>query len=179
MVETRPRLTESEFMSLPDDGRKYELVGGEVQEAPTNYEHEWIGMRLTELLLESGARRFGDLLGSGLGCRMRNGDIRAPDLSFVRSARAPMGADRRKPLDGAPDLAVEIISPWESRPDMARNVGEYFESGAEQIWQVFPGAREVVVFTGPGESRTLHEADSLDAPELLPGFQCRVADIFA
>jgi Uma2 family endonuclease len=109
---------------------------------------------------------------------MSNGNIRSPDVSYMRGDRLPGGEPPAGFIAGAPDLAIEIISPSENRADMARKVQEYFDSGAEQVWQVFPDTREVVVFTGPDDSRTLRGDDTLAAPDLLPGFSCPVSDIF-
>jgi Uma2 family endonuclease len=177
MLGTLPRLSEEEFLALPDVGRKFELVDGEAREVPTGGRHGDIAVTLI-LLIGVLARRFGRLFDSSTGFRLSHGTIRSPDLAFMRRARLPGGRAPVGLIDGAPDLAVEIISPSEDRADMARKVREYFESGAEQVWQVFPETRQVVVFTAPDESRMLREPDVLDAPALLPGFSCRVSEIF-
>ncbi len=173
------KLTEEEFLALPDTGHKVELVDGEVKEVPTGFAHEDIGMNLTALLLAAGVRKYGRLLGSSLGCRMASGNVRAPDVAFLSKARVPKGLERQKFLDGAPDLAVEVISPSEDHTDMMTKVGEYLESGAKQVWQVFPESRRVVVYRSLDQVFTLEAEDDLDGGDLLPGFRCRVADLFS
>jgi Uma2 family endonuclease len=176
MVETRQRLTEEEFLALPDDGRKYELVDGEAKEVPTFLRHGKIALALAILMAE--LRRFGDLFDSSTGFRMAGGNIRSPDVSFVRKDRLPEDDDLDQFLDGAPDLCVEIISPSEDRHDIYRKLFEYFESGAQEVWHVFPEARRVVVHRSLDDVHTLRENDELESPDLLPGFRCRVRDLF-
>ena len=80
--------------------------------------------------------------------------------------------------DLAPDLCLEIISPSERRGQMARKVQEYFDGGAVQVWHVCPERQQVMVFTSPTEAQTLDADGVLDADGILPGFSCRVADLF-
>ena len=109
---------------------------------------------------------------------MSDGNIRVPDISFARKARLPSGRVPDAFGDVAPDLCVEMISPLEERADMARKVREHFEAGAEQVWHIFPEQQRVVVFTSPTETRTLNADDMLTAGDILPGFSCRVGDLF-
>lgn len=164
-------------MSLPKDGRKFELVDGEATEVPTGWEHDVIGARLIGFLT-SVASSLGYLAGSSAGFRMNDGNIRAPDVSFVRAERAPSGEEARRFFDGAPDLAVEIISPSESRNDIFRKIGEYFEAGAQQVWIVQPMNRTVTVYHSMDRVRTYEPDEELEGGDLLPGFRCAVSDIF-
>ncbi len=77
-----------------------------------------------------------------------------------------------------PDLAIEIISELEDRSDMARKVREYFASGAQQVWQMYPEETRIIVFYSPIETKTLEADDVIDCPEILPGFRCRVSELF-
>jgi len=178
MAVARPPMSEAEFMRLPDDGRKYELVDGEPKEVPTTIEHDVIGANIVAALMPP-ARGRGFVTISQAGFRMRTGNVRAPDVAFTRKERFPGGKPPRSFADAAPDLAIEIISPSEDRADMDRKVQEYFGAGAEQVWHLFPEVEEVRVFTSPSEWITYRAGDELDAGDLLPGFRCRVADLFA
>lgn len=178
MVETRSRpVTEEELMAFPKDGRKFELVDGEAKEVPTGWEHEVVGSRLM-VRLGKIVESLGYLTGSSAGFRMKDGSIRAPDVSFVRAERAPSGEEAKRFFDGAPDLAVEIISPSESRNDIFRKIGEYFESGAQQVWIVQPTNRTVTVYHSMDRVRTYESDETLDGGNLLPGFRCPVSDLF-
>ena len=170
-------ITEEELMRLPRDGRKWEMEDGRLTEVPTSMRHEAIGYNLI-VLLGSFVRGHGFVsLGQG-GFRMKDGNVRAPDVSFTRKERFPGGHAPDTFGDLAADLCVEIISPSERRSQMSRKVREYFSTGAVQVWHVFPERQEVVVFTSPTDMQTLGADGILDAGGILPGFSCRVADLF-
>jgi Uma2 family endonuclease len=170
-------MTEEEFMHLPDDGRKYELVNGEVKAVPTTFEHEVIG---ANLLLKMGphATGRGFLTMSQAGFRMMTGNIRCPDIGFTLKSRLPQGKPVRSFADFAPDLAVEIVSPSESRPDLMTKIAEYFASGAQQVWLLFPEQVRVNLYTSPFDVQILFDEDEITGGELLPGFCCQVKGLF-
>lgn len=178
MALTKTRMTEEEFMSLPDDGRKYELIDGEAKEVPANFEHDVIGMGVGAIIRPF-AKGRGFVAGSQAGFRMTDRNIRCPDVSFTLKENVTGG--RPGPWFGerAPDLCVEIVSPSEDRTDMQRKVGEYFASGAQFVWHMFPETQTIRVFTSPIDSKLLGPTDKIDAGELLPGFTATVADLFA
>jgi len=184
-AEIKPgtRVTEEELLCLPKDGpgnptlAKYELVDGRLREVPTTFTHDAICLNLILLLGPHMKGRGAGTTGQS-GFRMTDGNIRVPDFSFTRKSRLPGGKVPDAFGDLAPDLCVEIISPSEERADMARKVREYFDAGAEQVWHVFPDQQRVVVFTSPAETRTLDAGDTLTAGDILPGFSCRVGDLF-
>jgi Uma2 family endonuclease len=182
-IKAGTRMTEDEFIRLPKDGpgnptaAKYELVDGRLKEVPTEFSHDAIGINLI-LMLGPSARGLGFMSSGQAGFRMADGNVRAPDISYTRKERIPGGRPPRSFGVVAPDLCVEIISPSEKQTDMVRKVREYFDGGAEQVWHVFPERQEVIVFTSPTETRALDTGDTLDVGDLLPGFSCRVGDIF-
>jgi Uma2 family endonuclease len=98
---------------LPKDGRKYELVDGEIRLSPAGARHGRIAVRLTAALLAFvGPKRLGEVFDSSTGYRLPGGNVRSPDASFVatkRLAKVPEGF-----LEVAPDLAVEVLSPDDS-----------------------------------------------------------------
>ena len=170
-------ITEDALMRLPRDGRKWEMEDGRLTEVPTNIKHEEIIFNLA-LLLGPFVRGHGIVtLGQG-GFRMKDGNVRAPDVSYTVKERFPGGHAPDGFGDLAPDLCVEIISPSERPGQMSRKVREYFDGGAVQVWHVFPERQEVTVFSSPTEAQTLDADGVLDAGGLLPGFSCRVGDLF-
>ena len=178
-ADIRPgmEITEDELMRLPRDGRKWELVDGRLTEVPTSIVHEEIIFNLI-VLLTPFVRGHGIVtLGQG-GFRMTNGNVRAPDVSFTRKERFPGGHAPDTFGDLAPDLCVEIISPSEKRADIDRKMREYFDNGAQFVWHVFPERQQVIVFTSPTKTQALSAEDALAAGDLLPGFSCRVGDLF-
>ena len=170
-------MTEEEFMRMPDDGRKYELVDGEAKEVPGGVEHDVIGAHLI-VLLHPFVRGRGFLAGSQAGFRMQSRNIRAPDVSFTLKERFPGGRPPKGFGDIAPDLCIEIISPSEDEKDMARKIVEYFATGAQQVWHLFPESQRATVYRSPTEMTEHQPEEILDGGDLLPGFRCRVADLF-
>ena len=170
------KLTEAEYMRLPDDGRKYELVDGEAQEVPTSVKHDVIGMRLAFSLMPHLSDKA-YFTGAQAGYRMASGNIRVPDVGVIFKQSLPEGKLPDGFGDRAPDLAIEIVSPNEEMPDLMRKVGEYFESGAQEVWLLFPETQRVVRYTAPFETTVLHADDELTTP-LAPDFRVRVRDLF-
>ena len=176
-------MTAEELLRLPTGmGERYELVAGELKTAPAaGMCHGVISANIGSLLVESvRGSQLGTVLAADTGFVLsRNPDIvRAPDAAFVAAARLPAGDLPDGYFRGAPDLAVEVISPWEAAADINRKVTEYFEAGARLVWVVYPDMRQVVVFRSARASVALSADDTLDGGELIPGFACRVADLF-
>src|SRR5258706_1715606 len=118
-VESKPKVwTEADLEALPEDGYTHEVVNGELVMSPkNNWQHGYLCVRLM-FALESFNRehRLGAVFDSSTGFWMANRNCRAPDISFVRKERL-RGLKQSAPsfLQGAPDLAVEILSPSMTR----------------------------------------------------------------
>ncbi|MCY4466154.1 MAG: Uma2 family endonuclease [Chloroflexi bacterium] len=160
-----------------------ELIEGEIVAVPyTNRQH-------SETLSLLAARLVTFVYGNSLG-RVYAGDggfvlerassgrdsVRGVDIAFVNSANAP---DPNVPsvIEGAPDLAIEIISPSNTAADMQLKLFQLFGAGAKLVWVVYPKTRTVQVHTSAG-IRQLRENDILTGGDVLPGFSVKVADIF-
>ena len=142
---------------------------------PPGFEHGRIAGRLTVRIgSHVEARGLGSICAAETGFLLaRKPDtVRAPDLAFLRASRAP-GPDRGY-YPGAPDLAVEALSP-DDRPGVA----EWLEAGARAVWVVDPRSRTVTVHERDLDARVLGEHDVLRGGDLLPGFEMAVADVFA
>ena len=174
---TEKKITEQEFLRLPEDGRKWELVDGEAKEVPAGHKHDILVINIGAML-KPFARGRGFVAGSQAGFRMASGNVRSPDVSFTRKERLPQG----EPANGfegfAPDLAIEIISPSEEPDDRARKVAEYFGAGAEQVWHLFPEMKRVIVYYSPFETATFQSEETLTGGDLLSGFSCVVEALF-
>lgn len=171
-------MTPDEFMRLPDNGWRYELVDGEAKASPLlNF---WYGAIVCHvmLLLGAHARGRGSMTVGKAGFHMANGNIRCPAISFTRAERLTGGRAPDSFGDIAPDLCVEIISPSEDDLDMQRKVQEYFASGAQLVWQIFPETQTLIAYTAPSTAVNHSLDDELTAGDLLPGFRCRVAELF-
>jgi Uma2 family endonuclease len=105
--------------------------------------------------------------------------VRIPDVSFIALARLPHGRVPEGYIDGAPDLAVEIVSPSDRAEDVYGKVREYLEAGTRLVWVVWPRYRAITAYTQDGQIRELRAGDELGGDDVLPGFRVPVAEIFA
>ena len=136
-----------------------------------------LGHFLLEFVLP---RHLGVILGSDGTIRLEPGQIRAPDVAFYRRDRLPLPFDELPPIpDIWPDLAIEVLSPSNTKREMARKLDEYFAAGTELVWYVDPKTETVRVYTEPSEVSTLGRTDSLDGGNVLPGFLLPLDQLFA
>jgi Uma2 family endonuclease len=162
-----------------DDSVRTELDEGElITMPPAGWDHGSHGVNITAMLHNFVKKhRLGRVLSADTGFRLGNETVRAPDVAFVRKDRV----DALKSIGfakGAPDLAVEIFSPSDSVRQLMRKVKQYFAAGCHTVWIVYPGRREIHVLEAGGLDRLLCVGDTLQAPELLPGFSVTVSEIF-
>jgi len=168
--------TEDDLMSLPDAGGKYELVEGELVVVATTLEHEDV---VSNLMLLLGnfvrAHSLGRIYASSLGCWMKSGNLRSPDVSFVAKNRFKE-QDPKRFFRGAPDLAIEILSPSNTVQAMKKKATEYFENGCRLMWIVSPEDRSVTVLRLDGTETIV--TDTLTGEDVVPGFSLVVAELF-
>jgi len=174
-LEQRTDVTvdELEKLSLPFPA---ELYNGKVVYKMPNLAHAMIQNTM--------GRKIGNYLESNpIGVVFSNGNYRlwperkresrAPDVSFILNGRLPENLFRYPAM--APDLAVEILSPDDSFEDVMEKVDEYLLRDVKLVWVVITRTREVLVCTKQSKYGV---RDKLTAPELLPGFELAVKDIF-
>lgn len=145
MAVNQQLMTADELMMMPDDGMRHELVRGELRTMPPGgFEHGCESIVVSDSLSPYVRRRgLGRVAGADTGFWLaREPDtVRAPDLAFVRRERLPTGAARRGYFDGAPDLAVEVISPNDLYTEVDEQVGEWLEHGTQMVLVVNPRRR--------------------------------------
>jgi Uma2 family endonuclease len=103
---------------------------------------------------------------------------RIPDVAFVAATRFPVEGEPEGIWPMAPDLAVEIISPNDLYERVISKVEEYLAGGVRQVWLISPEHKSVTIYHAPTHTTILTETDDLVSEELLPGFRCRIADLF-
>jgi Uma2 family endonuclease len=109
---------------------------------------------------------------------MVTGNIRSPDVSLVLRERLPEGKPPQGFLEGAPDLAIEVLSPNEDWAELGRKLGEYFASGSKEVLLVDPEKHMVTVYKSLTEVRVFYADDEIST-ELLPSFRCKVSELLA
>lgn len=174
--------TDEEFMALPKDGHRYEIVNGElVDMGSSGALHGNLAITLSSALFAVvNAQKLGALFDSSTAFKMKSGNRRSPDISFFAKERLqgmtelPTGF-----LDGAPDLAVEVLSPGNTVEEIHDKLVEYFENGTRLAWIIHPSEHYVLVYRSAQEpDRLLKSVDSLDGEEVIPGFTLPVAELF-
>ena len=105
--------------------------------------------------------------------------VRGPDISFLAIAKIPNTGLPAGYIQGAPDLAVEIVSPGDAASEIQNKVQDYLAYGVQLVWIVYPQQHLVIVYYPDGTSRTLRDTDMLMGEPVIPGFACLVGDIFA
>lgn len=170
--------TEDDLRSTPSDGRKYELVDGEIRVSPGGGRHSAVSLRVAaRLLAYVTEHNKGHAFDSSVGFRLPGGNVRGPDASFVAAGRFPGDAPPDDFTDLAPDLAVEVLSPSERPRHVLDKVGEYLESGVRLVWVIDPRKAKAVVYRSLSEVTELQPSDHLDGEDVLPGFRCRLGDL--
>lgn len=179
---TQARLITAEEFFREYAGQFCELIDGEVvMLTPAGGEHGNIALNVGHLLAGFvKPRRLGKVYGADTGFIIRRDPdtVRAPDAAFIHRDRERSRADSRSFLPGAPDLAVEVVSPGDSRREVHEKALEWLATGTMLVWVVWPDTRQVTVYRPDAEPLTLTEDRELDGGELLPGFRCRIAEFF-
>ena len=182
MTQQKTLMTADQFYDFccRNHGR-YELVKGEVIElSPVNEEHSGIaGHIVTAFNNYSRQRDFGQA-GVEAGYILLSGPdtVRGPDVYF---RLVPRNARRQSVgfLAGAPDIAVEVVSPSNTAAEIERKVAEYLAAGSQRVWVAYPASRSVIVHRAGGTTITYTADDVITDEELLPGFSLPLAEIFS
>jgi Uma2 family endonuclease len=181
---TTEYLSAEEYLLLPDD-EPSELVHGEIRPmSPGTWGHGEVAIRVY-LLLRAFVepRALGRCFPDNIGFRLslpgaKRGVVRSPDAAYTRAERLPAGAVPFDWVPGAPDLAVEVLSPSDTASEVHEKLDEYFGAGCSAVWVIDPRRRTVEVHTPDAPVRRLRESDALDGAPVLPDFRCAVADLF-
>ena len=102
---------------------------------------------------------------------------RKPDAAFVSQAHLP--ENRRQTSPVPPDLAIEVVSPSDKVYDVQEKVFEYLDAGTQMVWVVEPVSKTVTVYRSRNNITILTTDDTLTGENVVEGFRCSVADIFA
>jgi Uma2 family endonuclease len=182
-MATKARLTPDDIFEISDRDHRYELVNGEIiKMPPPNYLHGFVVAQTARRLSDFVDRSRAGAVVAGGGCILelpQDPDrVREPDVAFVSESRFEGGKLPRKYLRGAPDLAVEVISPSDRVVEVEQRVRDLLEAGARMVWVLSPESRTATVYRAAGSARLLNESDDLDGEDILPGFHLPLAEFF-
>ena len=179
-MATHTLLTAEQFDQLPEDeGRRYELLDGELIElASATPEHNLIEVRLGALLNDyfQSVRMKAVALPDTEFALGENRRLR-PDISVLLPEKWESIDRNKAPVQTSPDIAAEIVSPSETATELDRKVRAYLEAGTAEVWVVYPDGQHLYLHTLEG-ARRLTAKDRLDCP-LLPDWSIAVSDLFA
>ena len=174
--------TERDVVEVHDrENRLCELVDGVLVEKVMGFDESIYAVLLAASLIQYlKTRDLGKVLGADGMMKIFPGMVRIPDAAFISWKRYPKGKRRRGEIPVVvPDLVVEVLSKGNTPKEMARKLVEYFRAGVRLVWYVDPKRRTVRVYTALDRSVLLHENQTLDGGDVLPGFELSIGDWFA
>lgn len=175
-------ITADDLLRLPNDGWRYELVRGElVRMSPTSSRSSLVSSNIHNLVASFVKRKRLGLCGDsdwGFVLATNPDIVRAPDVGVVLAARIPAEGIPPGYWPGAPDFAVEVISPSDRFADVLEKVEEYLAHGTRLVWVIDPEARKAIVFRPGQPPETVGAKGTLSGEDVLPGFTLRLAAIW-
>ncbi|HEY7698569.1 MAG TPA: Uma2 family endonuclease [Vicinamibacteria bacterium] len=175
-------LTAEDLLSMPDDGKRYELVQGELKTmSPSGQRHGRIAQRFASRLAPFVEERgLGVVYAAETGFRLASNPdtVRAPDVAFVGRARVEKIGDVEGFWPGAPDLAVEVLSPGDTYTEVEEKALVWLQAGARIVIVVDPRKNTLTVYRSRGDIKVLSENEAFEAPDLIPGWSLRIAEVF-
>ena len=175
-------MTVEDLYVMPDDGFNYELQAGMlVSEPAPGFRHGHVVAAIAELLrAHVKKQRLGVVLAgdSGFILARKPDTVRGPDVAFVSRERFERSGDPVRAFAGAPDLAVEVLSPSNTPAAMHAKVADYLAAGTRCVWVVDPEAQTVTVYASLLSPHRLGEDEMLDGDDVVPGFRVRVGELF-
>ncbi|SPE29479.1 conserved hypothetical protein [Acidobacteriia bacterium SbA2] len=180
-VEVIPKITFEEFRQFPVDGKRYELVRGEVHVTPAPAtRHQAIVQNLSGNLWPFVIKnRLGEVWTAPLDVRLSRDTVLEPDLIFISNARA--GIILENWIEGPPDLVVEVLFPSTATYDRATKLPIYAESGVSEYWLIDSQVKTVEVLKLQGKKYfvdAILAGDQTLISDLFPGWQLSLRDLF-
>jgi Uma2 family endonuclease len=180
-------MTTEELLAMPDDGVERWLIRGELREKPMtvrNRIHSKLVITVGYVLehwRRSQPEPRGEVVGGEAGCRLQ----RTPDstvgidVAYISAEVAARRTDDTTLIDGAPILAVEILSPSDTQEQIDEKIDEYLRAGVALVWIIDPHDRAVLIYRQGEELEAVNIRQELNGEPYLPGFRVRVAELFA
>jgi Uma2 family endonuclease len=168
---TTVKLTFEDFANLPErEGTPYELDEGELlMEASPALRHNLIRQRIAMKLMEFVDSHNLGVVAEEMDFRLGPDTVRNPDVAFITSDHLKKIDLDHSPVEGAPALAVEVISPTNRAEDMVKKIHQYLRAGSAAVWLIYPSLHLAEVYSAKGV-RVVREPEMLEEPSLLSGF---------
>jgi Uma2 family endonuclease len=176
---TTTKLTFEEFAKLPEQGGTiYELDEGELLMEPSPaLRHNLIRQRITMELMQFVESRGLGVVVEEIDFRLDRDTVRNPDVAFITADHLAHVDFDRSPVEGAPALAIEVVSPSNRAEDMARKTQQYLVAGSQSVWVFYSTLRLVEIHSTTG-IRSVREPEVLQDETLLPGCSLSLSYVF-
>jgi Uma2 family endonuclease len=171
-----------EWVHRPENrGRHFELERGKVVEMPSPGERHGatcsnVNFELVKYVRE---RRKGYVCGNDTGVIWEHDPdtVRGPDVIYYDVQRR---FDELNPKysEDPPTLAVEVLSPTDRPTQTTQRVTRFLRGGVKVVWVLDPEDRTVTVYLADRAPEVLESGQELSGGAALPGFRCRVGDLF-
>lgn len=175
-------VTADELLRMPDDGLRRELVRGELRVmTPAGHDHGRVAMRIgSRLDRYVEANGLGVVYAAETGFRTESDpdSVRAPDVAFVRGERVEEAAGSPGFFPGAPDLAVEVVSPGDSYGEVEEKVFDWLAAGCRMVVVVNPRKRSAAVYRSRTDIVLLTVDEALDGGDVVPGWMLPLRELF-
>jgi Uma2 family endonuclease len=161
-------------------GKSYELINGEVTPvSPTGSSHGIIeALTTASFVLFLRENPIGVVHTGETGFQLSPTAMRAADIAFISNEKYARITEHGKYVPFAPDLAVEIVSPYDTATEIVEKVELYLAAGTRIVLILYPDLRQIAVHYPNRTSKTLTADDTLEGEDVLSGFTVRVADLF-
>jgi len=178
-------VTAEELLDMPDDGFRYELVRGELKRmAPAGNQHGYfamsVGISLGGYVKANG---LGRVYAAETGFKISSDPdtVLAPDAAFISSERLASVGEVEGYWPGAPDLAVEVVSPNDRHTEVTEKALAWLEAGCRMVLVVDPKRKVVTVYRSRDDIRLLDAAagDEIDGADVIPGWRLPLEELFA
>ena len=176
-VPTTPvTMTLEEFLESNLEG--YEYIAGElIPRMPTSLIHGKISLELGSRLFQHVRdNQLGDVYIAPTGFRVGKWGL-IPDVAFLSKARIPDDTNKAAPIP--PDLAVEVVSPTDMLDRIVSKAFAYLAAGTQLVWVIEPQSKTVLVYRSETDIKLLTRNDTLTGEDVVEGFSCPVAELFA
>jgi len=180
-IATTP-MTYDELLQMPDDGKRYEIIAGELYVSASP---GWYHQRVLARILVAISRYLQDrglpdtLFPAPFDIKLSDYDVVQPDIVYIRPERVPVVRGERAPVEGFPDLAIEILSRLTRAHDERRKRALYAAFGVPEYWIVDIDARMIQVMILFGDAyREMPDPELAPRSLVLPGLDLQPAYVF-
>lgn len=182
MIAVNTPVTPEQLLALPDS-KGLEIVAGKLVQNKVGAESSELAAEIVGLLLQYlREKRIGRVFVPDASFQCFPHDptmVRKPDVAFLSYDKWPANKRLGAFIKVAPELAIEVLSPNDVVKEVNDKVNDYLEAGVSLVWVVNEFCRYVEVHSPMEPPRIATLDDELTCEQILPGFRCRVSEIFA